>query len=347
MDTPRQSGAATSDVGEASPAGSRNFARQNLIGRDFSKRILIGADFSHSDCSYCDFRGADLSFADFTGANLYRAVFSRSVLYVTYFRDCDLTRANFENAYIYGVKFIGGVNVTYATCDHPCLEALRRATELPGGGPPFRQVPFNQPVTSSLDASHDAAFHRVLGDRFACGNRHMSYRPYKQYEREMQLSQIHNRLKRIFKENHLFHEAGEHYYRERFWLTRSWFTTATAEDFSAAQTIRRFGRTAASYVIELSCGYGEKPMRVLGCALVLMLSFAVAFVLLDYSTASGGWATDFGDALFYSIGTFTTLGTINTSAVWHTRWLAAIEVVLGIVTMAVFTATVVRKAIRD
>ena len=132
------------------------------------------------------------------------------MLYVTYFRDCDLTRATFANSYVYGVKFIGNVNVTYADFATPRLEAMRRSTETPSDREGFVHLEFNQSLTGPLEPADDRVFQHAFGDRFTCNGRHMGFRPYKSYERQMQLSQIHNRLKRIFKENHFFQEAAEH-----------------------------------------------------------------------------------------------------------------------------------------
>ncbi len=109
---------------------SATFRNKTFTGLDLSGRVLAGVDFSGSTFFACDFSNADLSHAKFDGADLYRSAFRRSILYATRFRDCNLTRCDFSESYIYGFKVAESSNVTYARFTNFRLEQQRRSSHL-------------------------------------------------------------------------------------------------------------------------------------------------------------------------------------------------------------------------
>lgn len=325
-----------------------NFHDHDLTGQDFSNRILIGADFSNCKCAECDFSGSDLSFANFKNANLYRANFSNAILYVTYFVDCDLTRANFEGAHIYGVKFSGNVNITYANFSTPKLESERRFTSFPNinnrGG--FKRINFNELLQENEGAR---TFRDLYGVKFTCNEHYMEFVKYKKYEKEMEFSQIYNRLKRIYKENNFPAEAGGFYFLEKYWQTRSWFTEGSKEDFEFGKSIKRVFKTCFSLLNESICGYGEKPLNVLYWMLAGMFVFAVLYSFGSFREANSssiGLLNWLGTALYYSLCSFVSVNS-NLTPEGFNKTLTIIEAVYSLIMTALFTATIVRKFIRD
>jgi hypothetical protein len=95
---------------------NRDFSNQDLRDQPIPNINLIGANFRETILKRCDFSEHDLSFADFTNSDLYSANFSGANLYATVFRGADLTRADFCNAKLYGIKLFD-VDVTRARFD--------------------------------------------------------------------------------------------------------------------------------------------------------------------------------------------------------------------------------------
>lgn len=88
-------------------------------------------------------------------------------------------------------------------------------------------------------------------------------------------------------------------------------------------------------------GYGEKPLRPLACAGVVIIVCAVLFRLscgLQDEPNCG-----FGNALYFSIVTFTTLGYGDFKPIASMRWLSATEAILGATLMALFIVALSRK----
>jgi hypothetical protein len=100
---------------------------------------------------------------------------------------------------------------------------------------------------------------------------------------------------------------------------------------------------AWSALLNLLCGYGEKPERVVISAAVIVFGLAAAYSLWGSFSSSS-----FGDTLYYSVASFTALG-YGRWAPQPTGWakgMGAAEAVLGVSMMALFLVTFTRKMIR-
>ncbi|WGW01020.1 ion channel [Vibrio sp. YMD68] len=110
-----------------------------------------------------------------------------------------------------------------------------------------------------------------------------------------------------------------------------------------------------SKTVDVFCGYGESPIRVVAFSLGLILTCAMAYFVLD-TTASNpiyedieGWRFymfEFFNALYFSVVTFTTLGYGDISPVGVARFIAAFEAFMGSFTMALFVVVFVKKMTR-
>ena len=88
-------------------------------------------------------------------------------------------------------------------------------------------------------------------------------------------------------------------------------------------------------------GYGEKPLRPLVWAIIVIIVCTVFFWLgcgLQNEPNCG-----FGNALYFSIVTFTTLGYGDFKPIASMRWLSATEAILGATLMALFIVALSRK----
>ncbi|MEL7292323.1 MAG: ion channel [Pseudomonadota bacterium] len=110
-----------------------------------------------------------------------------------------------------------------------------------------------------------------------------------------------------------------------------------------------------SKLVDLFCGYGEDPLRVVGFSIFLIVVCALAYFFLDTTGAHPiyegvtGWqfyVLEFFNSLYFSVVTFTTLGYGDISPVGVARFIAACEAFLGSFTMALFVVVFVKKMTR-
>lgn len=112
-----------------------------------------------------------------------------------------------------------------------------------------------------------------------------------------------------------------------------------------------------SKVVDLSCGYGEKPTNVFVFSIVLVIISALLFFIFGIETDGERVGLMFGEpliinlkhlftSLYYSVVTFTTLGYGDLVPVGISRIFAALEAFLGSFTMALFVVVFVKKMTR-
>lgn len=117
------------------------------------------------------------------------------------------------------------------------------------------------------------------------------------------------------------------------------------------------GRRFLSKVVDLFCGYGEEPLRIIGFTLLIIFMYACFYALsglsyggnlialsLDYSWQQNLFC--FFDTLYFSVVTFTTLGYGDIAPIGFSRFLASSEALIGSFTIALFVVVFVKKMIR-
>jgi len=128
-------------------------------------------------------------------------------------------------------------------------------------------------------------------------------------------------------------------------------------------TMRRFqspvfsSQRVFSKIVDLFCGYGEEPLRVVLFSLLLILMSSVFYyfsglrfageyqVFSMYATLEEN-VIFFLECLYYSVVTFTTLGYGDFIPVGFSRLVAAIEAFTGSFTIALFVVVFVKKMTR-
>jgi hypothetical protein len=109
--------------------------------------------------------------------------------------------------------------------------------------------------------------------------------------------------------------------------------------------------------VDLFCGYGEDPIRIVGLSIVIILVCAVAYTFTGLSyqrevvafDSSNSFTTNlnlFWSCLYYSVVTFTTLGYGDFTPVGISRAIAALEAFTGSFTIALFVVVFVKKMTR-
>jgi len=141
----------------------------------------------------------------------------------------------------------------------------------------------------------------------------------------------YRRLKTLYTNAGMYDKAGEFFFREM-----------TVKRKALKWWPNPFPR-AWSKFISLICGYGERPLRVIGWAASVVLG--LAFVYLAIGSL---WGWNFWDSLYFSAVSFTALGYgswLQVTNDWI-RGIGAFESFIGVFSMALFLITFVRKMTR-
>lgn len=268
-----------------------SFRGKTFVGVNFSGRSLVGVDFTDSVLWECNFNDCDLCHANFEGADLYRSTFKRSVLYAVRFRNCNLTRCDFSDSYIYGLRIVDFSNITYAKFSHFQLERQRRSSTISNEGVGQRLIAAGEAISNTAALSRASYFSNGYSFAFSDLDR---------FEQHMQRSQVYNRLRRLYLANCFSEEARTCLYWERYHRTRSWyryhtFTGETNTDGDFRSVFARIGQTAAAFGYEYLAGYGLKPTVVLRNMLIVYALYAmIVFATVATQQDSGVLYTSMG-----------------------------------------------------
>lgn len=279
--------------------------------RDGEPVELSGEDLSGADLTRVDLSGQTLFDTNLSGADLVGADLSGSDLTGSDLSGADLTKANLAGARLWNANLVGAklVEADLSNADlwqaNLCSSRLWRA-ELS--------------KTKSLTKS---SFHEVSKKHCAA---------YKIHEDGyISAEETYRNLKRHF--------INEGRYNDASWAS---FKEKTMEKMNLWK--KKDIAFIPIAIMGLLCGYGEKPQRIILSSFFVIFSYAVLFNHLKMATA-GGSVMSFGDYLYYSIVTFTTLGygDIIPKVSTGFRLLAASEAFVGVFLMGLFIFTLARK----
>jgi len=142
------------------------------------------------------------------------------------------------------------------------------------------------------------------------------------------------------------------YRRLKTWYTEHGMYDTAGEFFFREMTVKRkvlkwwpnpFSR-AWSKLLSLICGYGEKPLRVIGWAASVILGLALIYFIIG---SVWEWSA-FWNSLYFSSVSFTALGYgswLHVTNDWI-RGIGAFESFVGVFSIALFLVTFTRKMIR-
>ncbi|GLX80143.1 hypothetical protein tinsulaeT_34830 [Thalassotalea insulae] len=160
-----------------------------------------------------------------------------------------------------------------------------------------------------------------------------------------------------------FEQAEEIYRDLRKHAEMEGIFTMSGELIQKELTMRRMQMPKASFrrfsskIVDLFCGYGEDPIRIVGISLLLIVICAALYTYTGLSYQGDVLTYDsnksitenfslFLSCLYYSIVTFTTLGYGDFTPVGISRAIAAIEAFTGSFTIALFVVVFVKKMTR-
>jgi len=158
-----------------------------------------------------------------------------------------------------------------------------------------------------------------------------------------QSEEIYRNLRRVTEDQGLFQLTGIFYQREMVMRRKQW--------------PRYSSKRILSKLVELFCGYGEAPLRVIIFSMLIIFSFALIYFFLGIAhgdkviqflsmNSFGENAVNFLNSLYFSVVTFTTLGYGDLSPHGWTRAFAAIEAFVGSFSLALFVVVFVKKMTR-
>jgi hypothetical protein len=158
-----------------------------------------------------------------------------------------------------------------------------------------------------------------------------------------QAEEIYRNLRKATEQAGLFEIAGHFFEREM--VMRRY------------QMPRFSGQRLFSSIVDMFCGYGERPMRVVMFSMIAILLFGALYFMLGINDGGQLLAWDSQHSLlvnirqfltccYFSVVTFTTLGYGDLTPLGLSRLLAAIEAVVGSFTLALFVVVFVKKMTR-
>lgn len=158
-----------------------------------------------------------------------------------------------------------------------------------------------------------------------------------------QAEEIYRDLRKAAEREGLFAMAGE-YLRKELTMRRH-----QMPKFSHTRMVSKF--------VDLFCGYGEAPIRVIGFSMGLIFICALLYLFTGLSydgnihvfNLNNGFSANltlFFNCVYYSVVTFTTLGYGDFTPIGFSRAIAAIEAFTGSFTIALFVVVFVKKMTR-
>lgn len=159
-----------------------------------------------------------------------------------------------------------------------------------------------------------------------------------------QAEEVYRNLRMVTEKQGLFEQAGQ-FFQNEMAMRRKQMPL-----YSLKRWISKF--------VDLFCGYGERPIRVVGFTSTVIGVFSILFfysgihygdqiIAFDSSLTVGENINHFLSSLYFSVVTYTTLGYGDiTPTLGLSRFLAAFEALIGGFTLALFVVVFVKKMTR-
>ncbi len=278
------------------------------------KKELAGADLAKADLTQADLSGANLFDANLSGADLVGTNLSGSDLTGANLSGADLTKADLTGARLWHAD-LSNAKLVEAVLDYADFwYANLGNTRL-----------WRADISKAKSLSKQNFLHK----------KSRLFTTYQIHEEGyIAAEDVYRNLKRYFINEGRYDDASWASFKEK---TMEKIRLKKSKDLSFIPVV----------LMGLLCGYGEKPQRIIFSSFFIILIYAILFYLLKsiIPTASNTSILNFGDYIYYSIVTFTTLGygEIIPKASTSYRLLAVSEAFLGAFMMGLFIFTLARK----
>ena len=292
-------------------------------GRDLTGANLKKVSLEKAHLERASLSKADMSQADFSGARFFDCDLEGADMIGTDLSDCDLTHCNLKR-----VDLTKGALVNARLWSSDLSDANLTECDLSGAD------------LWSANLSGVKLWHTLLNGAKSITK--MSF----------------SRSSKLFNSS-MINEAGalsaEESYRDikQYFLSNGMYNDASWASFKE-KTMERLALKKKgdwnyfpSLVMNILCGYGEKPYRIIVSALLTILTFALLYFSLNTVERSGDYSymLKWYDYLYYSTITFTTVGygDFVPKAQLAGRLLAAVEAFSGVFVTGLFIFTLARK----
>lgn len=241
--------------------------------------------------------------------------------------NCDFYKTNFQNAHCFKVDFSGSslmkADFTNANLHFANLQNCNLL------GTKFKHAKLENVIWDET----------ILQEKYAKkASSHEEKMDYYQ-----QAEEIYRNLRKIMEADGLFETAGWFFQKEMKMRRKQ------MPRFS----LKRF----ISKIVEFSCGYGERPLRIITLSVLVILFFSFIFLftglsygdeMVIFSFSNGFYENlmHFFNSLYFSVVTFTTLGYGDILPIGISKLFAGIEALLGGFMLALFVVVFVKKMTR-
>jgi uncharacterized protein YjbI with pentapeptide repeats len=151
-------------------------------------------------------------------------------------------------------------------------------------------------------------------------------------------------LRRAFTRAGRFDDGSWVYLKERAQERR---LKAPSRAVTKGKAVRAVVPWLVDWSEHLTCGYGERPLRTVATALVVILAFAVAFILTGSVAVVSGGIVGPTDVLEFSLAAFSTINLPDLVPIGHVgRVLASAEALFGIGLLALLMFSLGRRIAR-
>ncbi len=184
---------------------------------------------------------------------------------------------------------------------------------------------------------------RTLYQEVLLEQKHINKHPLKRKTLIGEAEEVCRSVRQSCESHGLFDEAG-HFFHKEMTLRRKQFPMGSWQRWT-------------SKLVDLFCGYGERPLRVVSFSMVLIVLCALFYFIagleangealrLEFHVPFSQNVESFFNALYFSVVTFTTLGYGDLIPIGPSRALAAMEAFFGNFTLALFVVVFVKKMTR-
>ena len=327
-----------------------NLGKADLTGALLKKVNLLKANLEEVKMSDAHLDGADLEEANIERANLKFSRLKEVYMMKASLEEADLTGAHLRGAHLEGANLqranlagahlekadLQKVDLRGATLQKARLkQANLRYCDLRGADTNLNKADMEEAQLYGADLSQADIEGIKWGPQYMVGEeRQAKKETNKDKKRELLLeaTNAYRHLKQWHTEKGMYDLASEFYFREM-----------TAKRKTITWRPHLFPRLWSEFVA-FTCGYGERPLRVVIWAASVILGLAIIYFLIGAT-----WELEaFGDKLYFSFLSFTTLGYgpwLEVTNSW-VKGIGAFESFIGIFTIALFLVTFVRKMTR-
>lgn len=295
-------------------------------------------------------KGSDLS-----GYNLKKIVLTNAHLEKAMLKKANLSQADLSGSYLFDARLDGAdlVGVDLSNCDmtHACL----KDADLTKSNLRHSRL-WNADLGGSNLSECDLSDADLWNARlFSTKLWHVNLKDAKSIARK----NFKNPGGRLLPNNLMINEDGvlsaEESYRDlkRYFLSNGMYNDASWASFKEKTMERLIFRKNRDFtyfpslVMNILCGYGEKPYRIVLSALSAIIGYALIYFLLNAveSSVSPSYMLRWSDYIYYSTITFTTVGYGDFIPKAHGlfRLVAASEAFIGVFLVGLFIFTLARK----